>query len=508
MAAVHAGAVPFSIYATSTVDQMRYLLADSAARVAFTERMFAPKLREAATGTSIDTIVAVDDTDEVATFLARATAGFDFDATWRAVTPEHLLTIIYTSGTTGAPKGVELTHANMMCEMQMIAEARDLHDDGHVISYLPHAHIADRTGTHYLHAALGGTVTACADPRKLFEHVLDVHPTEFTGVPRVWEKLKAALEAKFAAEPPDKRAAIQGAIDAGLMRVRAEQAGQPVSDALAAGTARAEQLVFAPLRAALGFDRTRSYYTGAAPTPRDVLEFFHAINIPIAEVWGMSELSCVATAMPQGRFKIGTVGTALPGVELRVASDGEVLVRGPIVMRGYRNQAEQTRDTIDADGWLHTGDIGELDGDGFLRIVDRKKELIISAGGKNMSPANIEATIKAASPLIGQACVIGDARAYNVALLVLDPDGAQAFCRAHQLDLPLARLVEDAGMRAAIDAAIAKANAQLSRVEQIKRYALLADEWLPGGDELTPTMKLRRKPIAAKYAAHIEALYA
>ncbi|HEY1817854.1 MAG TPA: long-chain fatty acid--CoA ligase [Kofleriaceae bacterium] len=509
MAALHVGAVPFSIYATSTVDQMKHLLADSAARVIVTEKLFLPKVRAAAVGSKIEHVISIDgdgdlDLDGLA---AAAPAGFDFDARWRAVTPEHLLTIIYTSGTTGAPKGVELTHANMMFELCSFQAVRKLDAETRAISYLPSAHIADRMGLHYLHVALGGTVTACPDPRALFEHVAEVHPTEFTGMPRVWEKLKAGLEAKFAAEAPERAALVRGAIDAGLARVRLEQAGQPVPEALAAGCARAEQMIFAPLRAAIGFDRTRAYFTGAAPTPRDVLELFHAINVPIAEVWGMSELSCVGTANPIGAVKIGTVGQAMPGVELHIAGDGEILVRGPIVMRRYRNLPEQTRETIDADGWLHTGDIGQLDADGFLKIVDRKKEIIINANGKNMSPANIEATIKGASPLIGQACVIGDMRPFNVALIVLDPDGAMAFARAHGLDLPLAKLVSHDGLRAAVDAAMAKANEQLSQVEQIKRYALLPDEWLPAGDELTPTMKLRRKPIAAKYADRIDALY-
>jgi long-subunit acyl-CoA synthetase (AMP-forming) len=511
-AAIHLGAVPFSIYVTSTIEQIRYLLEDSAARVAVTERAHLAKLREAAVGTQVRSIVVVDgdggpDTLTLTQLVAATPASFDFDATWHAISPDQLLTIIYTSGTTGAPKGVELTHANMMYEVRALHAARSLSTDGHVISYLPHAHIADRTGTHYLHMVLGGTVTSCPDPRQLFEHVAEVHPTDFTGVPRVWEKLKAALEAKFASEAPEKRAAVAGAIAAGLQRVRLEQAGQPVPEALAAGCARAEQLVFAPLRAALGFDRTRTYFVGAAPTPLEVLEFFHAIGIPIAEVWGMSELSCVATAMPLGVHRLGTVGVAMPGIELRLAGDGEVLVRGPLVMRGYRNKPEQTAETVDADGWLHTGDVGELDAGGFLRIVDRKKELIISAGGKNMSPANIEARIKTSSPLIGQACVVGDARPYNVALVVLDPDGTLAFCKRHAIDAPLARLVEHPTVCAEIDRAIAAANEHLSRVEQIKRYTLLPDEWLPGGDELTPTMKLRRKPIAAKYAAQIEALY-
>ncbi len=511
--AFHLGAVPFSIYSTSAVDQIRYVLQDSGTQIAVTEQAFLPRLREAITGTAVRHIIVIDgpaqpETLTLADLEAAAPADFDFDATWRAVSPDSLLTIIYTSGTTGAPKGVELTHANIMFQLQSVQAVRALQPDGFTISYLPHAHIADRVATHYLPMMLGGTVTTCPDPRQLFEHVVESRPTEISGVPRVWEKLKAGLEAKFASEPPEKRALIQGAISASLMKVRAEQAGQPVPEPLAAGVARAEQMIFAPLRAALGFDRTRGYFVGAAPTPRDVLEFFHALHMPIAEVWGMSELSCVATVMPRGQIKIGTVGTAMPGVEIRLADDGEVLVRGPLVMRGYRNQPDQTRATIDTDGWLQTGDIGELDAEGFLKIVDRKKELIINASGKNMSPANIEARIKTSSPLIGQACVIGDGRAYNVALLVLDPDGAMAFCKRLGLDLPLAQLVDHADVRAEIERAVAAANGHLSRVEQIKRQVLLPDEWLPGGDELTPTMKLKRKPIAAKYAAQIEALYA
>ncbi len=511
-AAIHLGAVPFSIYNTSTAEQIRHLLVDSGAKIAVTQQAFLPLLREAAAGTSVKTIVLVDGeadgTVGLSTLAKMVPAGFDFEATWRAVRPEALLTIIYTSGTTGAPKGVELTHANMMSELRSFWACGRGHTDSRVISFLPHAHIADRMATHYLAMCAGMQVTTCPDPRQLFEHVPDAKPTEFTGVPRVWEKLKAALEARFAGEEPAKKAAIKGAIEASLAKVRLEQAGQPVPPQLAEGVARAEQMMFAPLRAALGLDQARAYFVGAAPTPREVLEFFHALGMPIAEVWGMSELSCVATAMPPDRIKIGSVGKAMPGVEVRIAGDGEVLVRGPIVMKGYRNLPEQTAETIDQDGWLHTGDIGELDAEGFLRIVDRKKELIINAAGKNMSPANIEARIKTSSPLIGQAVVIGDGRPYNVALLVLDPDGAAAFAKARGLTATPAELVDHADVKAELDRAIAAANGHLARVEQIKRYALLSSEWLPGGDELTPTMKLRRKPIAQKYAAEIEALYA
>jgi long-subunit acyl-CoA synthetase (AMP-forming) len=507
-AVMHLGAMPFSACLTSSPDQIRYFVRDAGAKVLVTERAQVERVR--GMGLGIETIVVVDGPVEGVLSLeeveARAPGGFDFEATWRRVRADDVLTIIYTSGTTGDPKGVELTHANMIAEARAFQAVRKLEPGMRVVSYLPHAHVADRFGTHYLQMMMGGTVTTCPDPKLLFEHVIDAKPTEFTGVPRVWEKLKAGIEAKLAADPV-KGAIAKAALEAALTKVRLEQAGQPVPEALAVGVARAEQMMFAPLRAALGLAGSRGFFVGAAPSTRDVLEFFHALGMPICEVWGMSELSCVATAMPLGSHRIGTVGVALPGVELRVAEDGELLVRGPVVMRGYRNKPEQTRETI-RDGWLHTGDVATIDDDGFVRIIDRKKELIINAAGKNMSPANIEARVKASSGLIGQAAVVGDMRPYNVALLVLDPDGAMAFCQARGIDLPLSALVDHADVRAEIDRAIAAANEQLARVEQIKRYALLPAEWLPGGDELTSTMKLKRKAIAAKYADTIAALYA
>ncbi len=263
-----------------------------------------------------------------------------------------------------------------------------------------------------------------------------------------------------------------------------------------------------PIRAKLGFDRCESYIIGAAPAPLEVFEFFAALGIPICEVWGMSEIASIATLVPQDDLRFGTVGRAIPGVEIRLADDGEVLVRGDTVMAGYRNQPEKTAETIDADGWLHTGDIGSLDEDGFLRIVDRKKELIINAAGKNMSPANIEQQLKQGSPLIGQAIAIGDRRPYNVALLVLDPDACAALAAAHGLaDGSVEAMATDAGVLEEVAAGVERANSHLSRVEQIKRFKVLPVDWPPAGDELTPTMKLKRKPIAAKYAAEIESLY-
>jgi long-chain acyl-CoA synthetase len=323
----------------------------------------------------------------------------------------------------------------------------------------------------------------------------EVRPTWFFAVPRIFEKLKAAIEAGIEAEQDAARKqATQWALDVGLRKVRLEQAGEPVPEGLRAEHAKADELVLSKMRAKLGLDSIESINVGAAPTPREVIEFFHAIGIPLAELWGMSETTGYGTCNPPDRIKIGTVGPVSPGVEIKLADDGEVLIRGPVITPGYRNQPDKTADTIDAEGWLYTGDVGEFDEDGYLKIVDRKKELIINAGGKNMSPANIEARVKAASPLIGQVIAIGDMKPYNVALITLDPDVAPTFAE------------ED--VAAEVERGVAAANEQMARVEQIKKYKILPGDWEPGGDELTPTMKLKRKPIHAKYAKEIEELYA
>jgi long-subunit acyl-CoA synthetase (AMP-forming) len=267
--------------------------------------------------------------------------------------------------------------------------------------------------------------------------------------------------------------------------------------------------VLSKLRERIGLDQAEWIICGAAPLARHVHEFLLALGLPIVELYGMSECTCVLTVCHPSEGRIGTVGKVIPGVETLRADDGELLVRGPIVMRGYRNDPQRTADAFDADGWLRTGDIVEIDDDGHVRIVDRKKELIINAAGKNMSPANIEEKLKSASPLIGQAVCIGDARPYNVALLVLDPDAAAAYAKEHELaDSSVHTVAALDDVQETLAAAVKRANEQLSRVEQIKRHQVLAEEWLPGGDELTPTMKLKRKPIAEKYGADIEALYA
>ena len=402
-----------------------------------------------------------------------------------------------------------LSHRNLMTAVEAVEAMVRFPQDGRVISWLPSAHVAERVAHHYLPIVYGLQITCCPNPREVLQYLPEVQPTWFFAVPRIWEKLKSGLEAMLAAQPEEQRAPIEAALEASVRKVRLEQRGEPVPIELDEAVAKADREIFAGLRTMLGFDAIEAVNVGAAPTPVEVIEFFHAIGVPLAELWGMSETCGAGAVNPPDRIKIGTVGPAAPGVELKTAGDGELLVRSAVVMLGYRNQPEKTAEALDADGWLHTGDIAEIDDDGYVRIVDRKKELIISAGGKNMSPANIEATVKAASPLIGQVVCIGDARPYNTALIVLDSDFAPAWAAQKGIEATsLDALAADEHVRAAVHAAVDTANARLSRVEQIKKLTVVPGDWLPGGDELTPTMKLKRKPIAEKYAGEIEAMYA
>jgi long-subunit acyl-CoA synthetase (AMP-forming) len=502
-AAMHLGATCFSIYNTSSSEQVEYVIADAGNRVLVTEQAFLRTVlaaRERVEG--LEHVVVIDGeapegTISIEELEALGDPEFDFDATWRAVEPDDVLCLIYTSGTTGPPKGVQLTHSNMIEVWRACDQIRVVEPGGRGISFLPSAHIADRWAALYGQMIFGTTVHCCPNPREMVAYSIEVKPTVWGGVPRIWEKLKAALEAGMAAEPdPEKRRAVEQAMEVGRRRAAAYMAGEVPAE-LQAEWERSDERVFSKIRAMLGLDEVESFVVGAAPTPPEVLEFFLALGVEICETWGMSETSAIATLNPPGRIRVGTVGPPIPGTELKLAEDGEVLIRGPQVMKGYRNMPEKTAKALDDEGWLHSGDIGEFDEAGYLRIVDRKKELIINAAGKNMSPANIEAKLKSASPLIAQAVAIGDRRPYNVALIALDPESLAA--RGMGADDPavaeeIAKAVEDA-------------NARLSRVEQIKRYEILAGEWLPGGDELTPTMKLKRRPIERKYEDEIEALY-
>ncbi|MEA2166763.1 MAG: long-chain acyl-CoA synthetase [Solirubrobacteraceae bacterium] len=509
LAVVSLGGTGFSLYPSLAPEQIAHQLNNSAARVVVCERAFLAQLlaaRELAP--AVEHLIVLEGGGPAGTLAwadVEATASVvDVAALAAAVAPEDTVTLIYTSGTTGPPKGVELTHFNITEACKAVNRGMGLGVGDPVLSWLPNAHIAERIAHHYLPIINAQTVTTCSDIAQLGDALRACRPRWFFSVPRLWEKLKAGVEAQLATLPAAERAAAEAAIAAGVRRVRLEQAGEPVPAEVAA----ADATLFARLRAGLGLDGAAFAHAGGAPSSIDVLEFFNAIGVPLAELWGMSETCGAGTMGMPARNRIGTVGPASEGVELRLDTDGELLIRGPMVTAGYRNQPDETAEAFAADGWFRTGDIATIDADGFVKIVDRKKELIINAGGKNMSPANIEAALKSAGPLIGQACVIGDLRPYNVALLVLDPDTAPAWAADAGIGVTdAATLATSPAVASALEAEVEQANSRLSRVEQIKRFHLVTEDWLPGGDELTPTMKLKRKPIAEKYHLAIAALY-
>jgi long-subunit acyl-CoA synthetase (AMP-forming) len=503
-AVLHLGAVPWSIYNTFSADQIFHLLRNADTRVAITEQALLARLEPAAREAGVEYLVVVDgdagagglvSLDDV---VERGDPSFDFGGAWRAIEPDALATIIYTSGTTGPPKGVQLTHANVLAVMLSYQVIWAWPDGAQILSWLPMAHVAERMVSHWEPMLVGATVTCCADGRQVTDYLREVRPHYFFGVPRMWEKLKASVELQLDSCDPEALQATTDALEAGRRRVHSRT---PVPDE--------QDRILEELRRSVGLDRAVLAAVGAAPCAFEVIEFFNALGLPLGEVYAQSEGTAAATQNPADAIRVGTVGLPMPGVEIQIAEDGEVLVRGPGVMLGYRSEPEATAAAVDAEGWLHSGDIGSLDNDGYLTIVDRKKEIIINASGKNMSPANIEAALKTSSSLIDQAVTIGDRRPFNVALLTLQPEPAQQFAREH--DLAETSVAALARMQVVIDEiarGVARANERLARVEQIKRFKVLPLEWQPGGDELTPTQKLKRKSIHDKYESEIEALYA
>jgi long-chain acyl-CoA synthetase len=510
--AQHVGATSFSVYNTLAPEQLAHVFGNAGTKVVICEQQYVERIR--ASGAKLEHIVCVDGSPDGTLSLddlyAAGADDFDFESTWRAVQADDVVTLIYTSGTTGNPKGVEMTHAHLLFEAQALDVVLGFRFGDRVTSFLPTAHIADRTMALYNQEVFGAQVTVVSDPRAIADALSDTRPTTWGAVPRVWEKLKAAIEFAVTHETDEaQRQALQWAMSVAAKRAAAMVAGEPLADEVAAEWDKADELVLSKLREKLGLEQTRWAVSGAAPIPRETLGFFAGIGIPISEVWGMSELTCIASVVHPSEARLGTVGKLLPGLEAKIAEDGEYLVRGPLVMKRYRNDQAKTDEAIDPDGWLHTGDILEVDDEGYLRVVDRKKELIINESGKNMSPANIETTILAACPTVGAMLTIGDGRPYNTALLVFDADSVGPYADQFGLaDASPEALAAHPEMLAKISAGVAEGNAKLSRVEQIKRFRVLPILWEPGGDEITQTMKLKRRPILTKYAEQIEELYA
>lgn len=508
-AAIHLGAAAFSIYATNPAKANIPLITNSGAKVLVTEPGFlevALKTRELAP--TLETIVVIDEQRGAAdlTFAElaeRKVEGFDFDAGWKALEPEDVVTLVYTSGTTGEPKGVQHTHLSLLYGLRGLEESDHVTPAGRLVSFLPMAHIAERWISHYASMVWGHTITSCPDPKQLAAALVSTRPTRMFGVPRVFEKLAAAVEGMAAADPDGPLA---DALNAGLARIRAQQAaGTTDIHDTDDGLTDAQRATLAAVRAKLGLDCLEWACVAAAPSTIQMHELYHAIGIPMLQIWGMSE--CVfSTITPPTRVKLGTVGRQVPGVEVKLAEDGEILVRGQNLMSGYRGEPEKTKEAIDEDGWLYSGDVA-VEEDGFYRIVDRKKELIVNSGGKNIAPQKIEMAVKGHCSLIAQCAAIGDGKLYVTALIALDEEALAAYAEKHGLEPDLAALAQHPDITAQVDAAVAAANEELARVEQIKTHTILPVAWTPGGDEVTPTMKLKRRNINEKYAPQIDAMY-
>jgi long-chain acyl-CoA synthetase len=530
LGAVHLGATAVSLYNTLAPDQIAYIAGHCEAKVAVIEDRAVmerwEKVREELPG--LRWVVLLDDAEAFADYdwvlswddlLSKgrqALAGHPaaFEAARKAVRPDDPATLIYTSGTTGPPKGVVITHRNALWTAASVQRWSAPNEEGRwpsdprYLSYLPLAHSFERLSGHYNALWRGLHVHFCPEVLQVVAYLPEVRPFTFVAVPRLWEKAHAGIEAAIAAEPNERRRRLaERAIETGRAAVRLRLAGEPVPLGLRLRLALLDRLVLVKIRRRIGLDQCLLAVSGAAPIAPEILEFFLAIGVNMAEGYGLTENTAAAFVTPPQHPKPGTVGPPMPGVEVRLAGDGEVLIRGGNVTAGYYKEPDRTAETFDADGWLHTGDVGEFDDEGFLRIVDRKKELIVTAGGKNVSPANLENLLKR-HPLVGQACAVGDRQRYIAALIVLDPEVAPAWAKRAGLDATrVDELARDERVLAEIQRAVDDANQYVSSAEAIKRFTLLPAEWTVDTDELTPTLKLKRRVIHERYAAEISALY-
>ncbi|CAL9588604.1 Long-chain-fatty-acid--CoA ligase FadD15 [Streptomyces sp. enrichment culture] len=516
LALVRLGAVPVSVYGTAAPEQITHIARNCRARLAVVEgaaqaAVWEPLLAD--TGTPLERLVVAEAGAEGGHLpyaaLLREPEPEGFARELDTARPDDPLTVVYTSGTTGEPKGVVLTHRQVMSNALALDAVVELPPHVEHICYLPFAHIAERMLGIYLPCHRASHVYLCADPTRVGEVVRKVRPAQFFGVPRIWEKLSAAVRAVLSLMPAEQRAVIDQACEVAREHVGYRERGEQPPAALEERYVRAREEVLRPLLAAGGLDRVTWSASASAPMSVDVVRFWAGFGVVVMDAWGLTETTGVATSnSPKTGFRLGSVGRPVESVELRVAEDGEILVRGSSVFSGYLQPDGSVRSALDADGWLATGDIGRIDEDGYLWLTDRKKELIITSTGKNVSPALVENALKE-HPLIGQAMVHGDNRSYLVALLVLDAETAPAWAAANgvEADGGPAGLARHPAVRAEVDRAVAAANARLNRTEQVKRYELLAGEWGPATGELTPSLKMRRRVIRDKYADELSGLY-
>jgi long-chain acyl-CoA synthetase len=515
---LHAGGVPVSLYNTLAPEQVEFIVNHSEAKYVicenrdYLERFL--KIQNEIPG--VRNVIMWHDADEFADndwivsfddVVAQGSSIDDaaLDERWKAIDPEDLVTLIYTSGTTGPPKGVMVTHRNVLWTLESIMQAIALPRGARQISYLPLAHIAERMVGHYSPLKLGSVVTFCPDARQVAKYLTEVRPTWFFAVPRIWEKLWQGLQNAIASSPEDQKKAAEDAIAARTQVVRLEMAGEPVPDDLRKKADEAKPVVDF-IRQLVGLDQVDVAGTGAAPIATDILEFFWALGVQLLEVYGQSEDTGPTSWNRPDMVKIGTVGPSVPGVEVKLADDGELLVRGGNVTNGYYKEPELTAETF-IDGWLHSGDVAEIDERGFIKIVDRKKEILITAGGKNVAPSNVENLLKQ-HPLIGQACMIADKRPYATALIALDPDDAAAWAKAKGKPEDVASLSQDPDVIADVQRHIDEMNERLHNQEQIKKFTILPMPWGVDSGEVTPTLKMKRKVVNQKFEDEVEGMYA
>ena len=524
-AVVQAGGVPVTFYATLATDQIKYVASDCDVRIAVIDgagelARWQPLLddlpglkkvivRDASATPADERFLSWSAFSELSEQAARGDAAAQVTSRIAAITSADPVTLLYTSGTTGNPKGVVITHSGVLYECVTATRSGSAAKHTRWVSYLPLAHIAERMFSVYLGVFNAGHTYFCHNTADLIGTVGAVKPTAFFGVPRVWEKVQAGIQALLAAEQDESRkAAVTAAMAVGRRYVESRQYGQATSDELAAEFAAADAGVLNLIKSLLGLGEATVVVSAAAPLPPEVGAFFAGLGMAMLDVYGMTETTGAFTTNTPADFKLGTVGRAVAGIEVKIADDGEILARGPLNTPGYWNLPAQTADLLDDDGWLHTGDIGSIDDDGFVSVIDRKKELIITSGGENVSPAAVE-NVLVANPLIGQALAYGDRRKFVVALLTLDGEVAPAWAKARGIEVSsLAELAENEVVLAAVTSAVAEANEQLARVQQVKRWRLLPVEWTAETEELTPTFKLKRRIIHHKYADTIDSLYA
>lgn len=524
VAAMCLGGAPAGIYTTCSASEVGYIIDHSEARVVLVEDLGQwEKIRaqrEAGNVSRLERVILLKgeppaDEPMVITwdaFLATGQQSDDarIDERIDKLEAAQLATLIYTSGTTGPPKAVMLSHENLAWTARCAVDLVGGQDTDSSLSYLPLSHIAEQMFTIHVPATTGMSIYYAESIEKVADNLKEVQPTIVFGVPRIWEKFYSGIKGKLAVAPPLKQKLVSWASGIGRKVFDLRAQGKEPTGLLAVQYRLAEKAIFGKLKPAVGLGRARICVTGAAPISREILEFFAGLDIAIHEVYGQSEGSGPTTFNTPGRIKLGTVGAALPGVEVKTLPpdkgdpDGEIVVRGPNVFLGYYKDEAATQETL-IDGWLHSGDLGRFDADGFLSITGRKKEILITSGGKNITPKNIELAIKN-DPLITEAVVIGDARKYLTALVCLDPDAAARFATEH--DLSPEQVTSSKEAREHVQRVIDAVNREFARVEQIKRFTILPRPLDVEHGELTPSLKVKRRVVNQNFKDEIEAMYA